>query len=85
MGKARQDIMTYRGTVKRGLIELEGEVILPEGTRVSVIPEESMAPDKRASVMTLKEWLQEARQVRAQLPKTGDSVEILRRLGEGSQ
>jgi hypothetical protein len=32
--------------------------------------------------MTLQEWLQEARQVRTQLPKTGDSVEILRQLRE---
>jgi hypothetical protein len=82
MGKARHDIMTYRGIVKRGLIELEGEVILPEGTRVSVIPEEPGAIDIRASTVNLKEWLQGARQVRALLPKTGDSVEILRRLRE---
>jgi hypothetical protein len=47
--------MTYRCIVKRGLIELEGEVILPEGTRVSVIPEEPGAIDIRASTMTLKE------------------------------
>jgi hypothetical protein len=85
MGKARQDIMTYRGIVKRGLIELEGEVILPEGTRVSVIVEEPVAVDIRACAMTLKKWLQEARRVRAQLPKTGGSVKILRRLREGSQ
>ncbi len=74
--------MTYRGIVKRGVIELKGEVILPEGTRVSVIAEEPVAVDIRASAMTLKEWLQEARQVRAQLPKTGDSAQILRHLRE---
>jgi hypothetical protein len=74
--------MIYTGTVKRGLIELEGEVTLPEGARVSVILEESVAIDNRASAMTLKEWLQEARQIRAHLPKTGDSVEILRHLRE---
>jgi hypothetical protein len=32
--------------------------------------------------MTLQEWLREARQIRAQLPKTGDAVEILRQLRE---
>ncbi len=74
--------MTHRGIVKRGLIELEGEVTLPEGARVSVIPEEPVAIDSRACTMTLNEWLQEARRVRAQLPRTGDSVKILRRLRE---
>jgi hypothetical protein len=74
--------MTYRGIVKRRLIDLEGEVTLPEGTRVSVTPEEPLAIDSRTSTMTLKEWLQEARQVRAQLSKTGDSKEILRQLRE---
>jgi hypothetical protein len=74
--------MIYRGIVKRGLIELEGDVTLPEGTRVSVITEELLAIDGRTSTMPLKEWLQKARQVRAQLPRTGDSVEILRRLRE---
>jgi hypothetical protein len=74
--------MIYRGIVKRGLIELEGEFILPEGTRVSVIPEEPCAIDKEMSAITLKEWLQEVRQVRAHLPKTSDSAEILRRLRE---
>jgi hypothetical protein len=74
--------MTYRGIVKRGLIELEGEVTLPEGIRVSVTPEEPLAIDSRTSTMTLKEWLQEARQVRAQLPTTSNSTEILRRLRE---
>jgi hypothetical protein len=74
--------MTYRGIVKRGRIVLEGEVILPEGTLVSVIPEEPGAIDIRACTTTLKEWLQGARQVRALLPKTGDSAEILRQLRE---
>lgn len=77
--------MAYKGTVKGGLIELEGEVTLPEGTCVSVIPEELVVVDIRASATTLKEWLLGARQVRALLPKTGDSVEILRQLREGYQ
>jgi hypothetical protein len=32
--------------------------------------------------MTLKAWLQEARQIRAQIPQTSDSVKILRQLRE---
>ena len=74
--------MIYRGIVKRGLIELEGAVILPEETHVSVIPEEPYAIDIQTSAITLKECMQKVRQVRAQLPKTGDSGEILRRLRE---
>jgi hypothetical protein len=72
--------MMYRGIVKSRLIELEGEITLPEGRRVSVTPEELLAIDSQTSTMTLKEWLQEARQVRAQLSKTGDSTETLRYL-----
>lgn len=64
--------MTYRGVAKGKIIELEGDVALPEGTRVSVVPEQP------AMVITLKEWLTEARQFRAQLPITGDSVAIVR-------
>ena len=74
--------MTYKGVVKGNVIELEGEAALPEGTRVSIIPEEPAAISVTQKVMTLKEWLWEARQVRAQLPKTSDSVDILRQLRE---
>jgi hypothetical protein len=72
--------MTYKGIVKGKLIELEGDVTLPEGTRVSVIPEESATVNIPAPPLSLKAWLQEARQIRSQLPKTSDSVEILRQL-----
>jgi hypothetical protein len=41
--------MVYRGIVKKGLIELEGEVILPTGTRVGVIAEEPCAIDIQGS------------------------------------
>jgi hypothetical protein len=75
MGESRRgDFMTYKGVARGRIIELEGEVALPEGTRVSVVPEEPM------TVMTLKVWLKEARQLRAQLPKTSDSVDILRQM-----
>lgn len=68
--------MSFRGVVKGRIIELEGDVALPEGTRVSVVAEQP------TTVATLKEWLKDARQFRAQLPKTGDSVEIVRQMRE---
>ena len=74
--------MTYKGVVKGNVIELKDDVALPEGTYVSVIPEEPVTVSVLEHPMTLKEWLQEARQVRAQLPKTSDSVEILRQFRE---
>jgi hypothetical protein len=74
--------MTYKGIVKGKLVELEGDVTLPEGTRVNVIPEETATVNISEPSLTLKAWLQEARQIRSQLPKTSDSVEILRQLRE---
>lgn len=74
--------MLYKGVVKGHVIELEGEATLPEGTRVSIIPEPSIAVTVSQPAGTLKEWLQDARQVRAQLPKTSDAVELLRQLRE---
>lgn len=68
--------MTYKGVAKGKIIELEGDVALPEGTRVSIVPEQPI------TVITLKEWLKEARQLSAQLPKSSDSVEILREIRE---
>jgi hypothetical protein len=75
--------VTYKGVVKGKVIELEGDVALPEGTRVDIIPEWPPAVNLRHHPMTLKEWLQEARQLRVQLPKTSDSAELLRQLREG--
>ena len=74
--------MTYKGIVKGNVIELEGEAALPEGTRVNIIPEQPFTVNVPQQPMTLKEWLWEAHQLRVQLPKTGDSVEILRQLRE---
>lgn len=74
--------MTYKGTVKGNVIEMEGGVTLPEGTRVNIIPEQPFTVHAPQQPLTLKEWLQEARQVRAQLPQTSDSVEILQQLRE---
>jgi hypothetical protein len=69
--------MTYKGIVKGHVIELEGGVTLPEGTRVSIIPEQPITVNIPQHPMTLREWLWEARQVRTQLPETSDSVELL--------
>jgi hypothetical protein len=74
--------MTYKGLVKGKLVELEGDVTLPEGTRVNVIPEETATVNIPEPSLILKACLQEARQIRSQLPKTSDSVEILRQLRE---
>ena len=74
--------MTYKGIVKGKMVVLEGDVILPEGTRVSVIPEETNTISISNPSLTLKTWLQEARQIRSRLPTTSDSVEILRQLRE---
>ena len=57
--------MTYKGIVKGNVIELEGDAALPEGTRVSVIPEQPITVGVPQYPITLKEWLREARQVRA--------------------
>jgi hypothetical protein len=76
----REVSMTYKGIVKGKVIEIEGGVALPEGMHVNIIPEWPPAVNLQQHPMTLKEWLQEARQLRAQLPNTNDSVEILRQL-----
>ena len=62
----------YRGIVRGRSVELEDGALLPEGTRVTVIPEEPAG-----EAHSLGAWLREARQVRAQLPLASDSVEIL--------
>lgn len=74
--------MTYKGIIKGKMVVLEGDVILPEWTRVTVIPEETDTINISKPSLTLKTWLQEARQIRSQLPTTSDSVEILRQLRE---
>jgi hypothetical protein len=75
--------MPYRGVVKGHVIEFEGETPLPEGTRVSIIPEQPIVVNVPQHLNPLKEWLEEARRVRVQLPKTRDSTELLRQLREG--
>jgi hypothetical protein len=74
--------MTYKGIVRGSVIELEGEVELPEGTRVSIIPEPLDIAWVSPPALTLHEWLLAARGLRAQLPLTSDSTDILRQLRE---
>lgn len=75
--------MICRGIVRGRGVELEGELTLPEGTRVQVIAEEPVLSSADEGPMSLMEWLREARQVRKQLPETGDSTDLLRQLREG--
>ncbi len=76
--------MTYKGIVRGSVIELEEGVELPEGTHVSIIPAPQPLHTAWVSppVLTLHEWLLTARGLRAQLPLTSDSVDILRQLRE---
>jgi hypothetical protein len=74
--------MTYKGIAKGKVVELEGDVTLPQGTRVNDIPEEPTVIITRTPSLTLNAWLQEARQLRAQLPMTSDSVELICQLRE---
>jgi hypothetical protein len=74
--------MIYKGIVKGNVIQLEDDVTLPDGMRVTVAPEEPTVSRGLKPAITLPEWLHEARQVRAQLPRTSDSVDILRQLRE---
>ena len=70
----------YTGISRGRLIELENGATIPEGTRVSIIPDEPLTPGGSTN---LKKWLREARRLREQLPATADSVELLRNLREG--
>jgi hypothetical protein len=74
--------MIYKGVVKGNVVQLEETVTLPEGMRVSVIPEEPSTSGSLQHPLTMQAWLHQARQVRAQLPKTSDSVDIPRQLRE---
>lgn len=74
--------MVCRGVVRGRQVELEGDITLPEGTRVQVIPEEPGFADVTEE-STLKAWLIEARRVRSAIPETADSTELLREIREG--
>jgi hypothetical protein len=71
--------MSYKGTVRGWVIELDEGATLPEGMRASITPQEPIPAD-----IPLKQWFESVRVFRAQLPESGDSAEILRHLREGS-
>ena len=72
--------MTYTGTAHGRIVELEDGMTLPEGTRVRVIPEQTAVSSSSEETFSLAEWLEETWKVRAQLPVTSDSTEILRQM-----
>jgi hypothetical protein len=72
--------MVYKGKVRGGVVELEDDVELPEGSRVRVIPEERADEDADDEDFDLGKWLESAHELRATLPKTSDSTEILRQI-----
>ena len=50
--------MTYRGTVKQGIVELEPRAALPEGADVTVTVTEAAGPPRHADpAQTLGGWL----------------------------
>jgi len=61
------------------VVEFDDSVGFPEGTRVSIIAEES-DEEEAAPTLTMAEWLERARAVRRQLPMTSDSTELLREI-----
>jgi hypothetical protein len=79
-------VMGYKGVVKDNVIVLEQGVELPEGTEVEVIAqgwwmsEEARrnATDKRS----FRRLLDECNELRKQMPKTTDSVQIIREMRE---
>ncbi len=70
--------MTCTGVVRGRHVELEGEVTLPEGMRVRVIPDEPPEADVPKAPMSLGEWLAQARRGRSRRPRTSDSTDLLR-------
>ena len=78
--------MGYKGVVKDNVIVLENGVKLPEGAEVEVtvqgwwMSEEAKrnATDKEA----FRKWLARCNKHREQMPKTTDSVEIIREMRE---
>lgn len=70
--------MTCMGVVRDRRVEFEGEVMLPEGTRVRIIPDGAIEEGVPKSRTSLGEWLVQARQGRARRPRTTDSTDLLR-------
>jgi hypothetical protein len=78
----RSNADDIHGSGTRHTVELEGEVTLPEGTRVCVIPEQPVNSVQTTRTVTLEEWIREARKARSLLPQTSDSTDLLRSMRE---
>jgi hypothetical protein len=74
--------MTCMGVVRGKVVEPEGELALPEGTRVRNIPEPRLTPAGPRSELSLAEWLQAAREGRSRRPTTTSSTDLLREMRE---
>lgn len=74
--------MTCTGIVQDGRIVLDGDTALPEGLRVQIIPLEHGNGAGTVDKLTLGEWLEQVDKVRAALPHTSDSTDLLRQLRE---
>ena len=48
--------MTYRGTVRNGVVVMAADIALPEGTEVDVVVSEPAAPDIWAKLADLGRW-----------------------------
>jgi len=74
--------MSCTGIVRGRRVEFDGEVDLPEGTRVRVIPEEVPGAEISDKSANLVNWLRRAHEGRARRPATRDSTDLLRELRE---
>ena len=78
--------MGYKGVVKDNVIVLEQGVKLPKGTEVEVIAQGWWMSEEARRNATDKEsfrkLLDECDELRKQMPKTTDSVQIIREMRE---
>jgi hypothetical protein len=77
-----------KGTVRGGVVELDPDVRLRDGTRVYVVLDdtpgsEDAVEDSDAYRSEMRAWLESARELRARLPATSDSSELLRGVRDG--
>lgn len=78
--------MTCTGVVRGRFVELDGDVTIPEGTRVRIVPEQTETSDAEGagteSQMSLGDWLRRAHEGRLRRPATSDSTDLLREIRE---
>ena len=78
--------MGYKGVVKDNVIVLEEDVELPEGAEVEVITQgwwlSEDAKRNAADKESFRKWLARCRRHREGMPKTTDSVQVIREIRE---